>query len=57
MHQVRKISGHVQRVQRVFLSRNTIYSGKTHVVDCRGNPSRKTRWHFMVWYTAHVYVY
>ena len=39
-----------------FPSWNMLYSGKPrYVVDCRRNPSRKTRQHFMNWYTAHVY--
>ena len=45
-----------QRGIACFLSQNTLYSGNPrYVVDCRGNPSRKTRQHSMDWYTAHVY--
>ena len=45
-----------QRGMARFPSRNTLYSGNPrHVVDCRGNPSRKTRRHFTVWYKAHAY--
>jgi len=44
-----------QRGIACFPSRNTLYSGSPrYVVDCLGNPSRKTRQHFMDWYTAHV---
>jgi hypothetical protein len=45
-----------QRGIACFPSQNTLYSGNPrYVVDCRGNPSRKTRQHSMDWYTAHVY--
>ena len=47
---------HFPRGIACFPSWNTLNSGKPrYVVDCRGNPSRKTRQHFMNWYTAHVY--
>jgi len=45
-----------QRGIACFPSQNTLYSGNPrYVVDSRGNPSHKTRQHFMDWYTAHVY--
>ena len=45
-----------QRGIACFPSQNMLHSGNPRfVVDCRGNPSRKTRQHSMDWYTAHVY--
>jgi hypothetical protein len=45
-----------QRGIACFSSWNTLCSGKPrYMVDCRGNPSRKTRQHFIDCYTAHVY--